>query len=59
MKYTFWYKKEIEAKSLDKAVKLEKKAKLEMTSVQREDEDSNKQLTSAIGFAVETHGEEE
>lgn len=48
-KFTFWYKKEIEAPSLEKAIKIEKKTKIVLSSVEHVDE-SPQELTPAIGF---------
>ena len=57
-KFTFWYKKEIKAPTLDKAIKLERKEKLVLSSVEHTDE-SPKELTSAIGFQINTDSDYE
>ena len=57
-KFTFWYKKEIHAPSMDKAMKMEKKTPFIFSSVEHTDE-SPKELTSAIGFEINTESDYE
>lgn len=49
MKYTFWYKKDIEAKNPREAVKAESKAKYKFCSMEIE-EDDGEERTPAVGF---------
>jgi len=56
-KFTFWYKKEIEAPSLEKAIKIEKKTPLVLSSVEHTDEPP-KEYTSCIGFQINTESDE-
>ena len=56
-KFTFWYKKEIEAQSLEEAIKIEKKTPLVLSSVEHTDEPT-KEHTSCIGFQINTESDE-
>lgn len=49
MKYTFWYKRTIEAPNLVSAIKKEKKVELKFDSINEEDVHD---LTPCIGFEV-------
>jgi hypothetical protein len=44
-KFTFWYKKEIEAPSLEKAIKIEKKTPHVLSSVEHTDEQPKEYTT--------------
>lgn len=52
MKYTFWYKRKVEAKSLAQAIKVEKKQKMILSSIVPEEE-HREELQPLIGFQVE------
>lgn len=56
-RFTFWYKKEIEAPSLEKAIKIEKKTPHVLSSVEHTDE-PQKEYTSCIGFQINTESDE-
>ena len=56
-KFTFWYKKEIEAPSLEKAIKIEKKIPHVLSSVEHTDEEP-KGYPSCIGFQINTESDE-
>jgi len=51
--FNFWYKKQIIAGNLAKAIKKEKKVKIQFHSVDQDDK-SDKELTPAIGFTTDT-----
>ena len=53
-KYKFWYKKEVEAKHLQEALRKEKSVKIRLDSVIEEDE-KNENLAPAIGFKVDDY----
>jgi len=56
-KFTFWYKNEIKAPTLEKAIRLEKKVKPVLSSVEHTDEEP-KEFTSLIGFQINTESDE-
>ena len=58
-KFTFWYKKEIKAPTLEKAIKIEKKMPHVLSSVEHIDEEpeSPKELSSLIGFQINTESD--
>ena len=56
-KFTFWYKKEIEAPSLEKGNKDRKETPLVLSSVEHTDEPT-KGYTSCIGFQINTESDE-
>lgn len=56
-KFTFWYKKEIKAPTLEKAIKIEKKMPHVLSSVEHIDEEP-KELSSLIGFQINTESDE-
>lgn len=58
-KYILWYKKEIVAQDLSKALRNEKKARLKFHSIVEEEEPQQRQLESLIGFQVKNEYEEE
>ena len=47
--FKFWYKKEIQAKDIAQAIRLEKKAELKFDSVSQSDE-CDRELHPCIGF---------
>jgi len=49
-KYIFWQKKEIKAKDLNEAIKVEKKFKYKFDSVAEQEDKSENDLTPCIGF---------
>lgn len=55
--FTFWYKKEIIAPNLEKAIKIEKKTPHVLSSV--ENGDDLKELPSCIGFKMTTESDED
>lgn len=57
-KYILWYKKEIVAPDLNKALRIEKKEPLKFHSVVEEEEQQPRQLESLIGFQVPNEYEE-
>ena len=57
--YKFWYKKEIKARSLDEAMRMEKQSKIQFDSVQEHDDQSERELTPLIGFSIPTESDEE
>lgn len=57
-KYILWYKKEIVAPDLSKALRVEKKAPLKFHSIVEDEEPQPKQLESLIGFQVQDEYEE-
>lgn len=50
--YTFWYKKEVNAKNLLDAMRAEKKCKLEFESIVENKTPKHESLESLIGFQV-------
>jgi hypothetical protein len=56
-KFTFWYKKEIQAPSLEKAIKIEKKTPHVLSSVEHIDE-TPQELHSCIGFQINTESDD-
>lgn len=52
-KFTFWYKKVVKAQTLERALKLEKKQKPVLSSVEHVDE-KLEELTPLIGFHIES-----
>lgn len=57
-KYILWYKKEIVAQDLSKALRNEKKSPLRFHSIVEEEEPQPRQLESLIGFQVNEYEEE-
>lgn len=56
-KFTFWYKNEVKAQTLERAIKIEKKLKPVLSSVEHVDEEP-RELTSLIGFQINTESDE-
>lgn len=57
-KFTFWYKNEIKAPTLEKAIKIEKKSKPVLSSVEHKDSEPEEHV-SLIGFSVNTEDDYE
>jgi len=56
-KFTFWYKNEIKAPSLEKAIKLEKKQKPVLSSIEKS-EPEIEERASCIGFEIRTESDD-
>lgn len=54
--FTFWYKTKVKAPTLQKAMLIEAKKKPILSSVEHKD-DEERELTSAIGFCVDTESD--
>lgn len=53
-KFIVWYKKTIKAKDLNSAIREEKKAPLAFHSIIEEEDHSERELQSLIGFEIPT-----
>lgn len=52
--YKFWYKKEVKARNLSEAMKVEKKHGLKFDSVVEDEDHSERELHPLIGFSTPT-----
>jgi len=57
-KFKFWYKTEVRADSLEKAIQLEKKKKPMLSSIEK-DESEHQERTPLIGFSISTESDYE
>ena len=58
-KYIFWQKKTVRAKNLNEAIRIQDKFKYEFDSLTEEEDKSNNELTSCIGFQTDTESDYE